>query len=136
MGIPFRIKRVETKQFAMFPDDMEGDVVQVNTKYEFRANVNERMILCDSYFDYKQEDKLILVLQVACYFEIEAGAFESFKKGDEIHIPVEFMRYMGTIAVGTARGIICAKTEGTRINSVVLPPINLVEVMKDDYIFK
>ena len=43
---------------------------------------------------------------------------------------------MGTIVVGAARGIIHAKTEGTILNSVILPPINLVEIIKDDLVLE
>lgn len=39
---------------------------------------------------------------------------------------------MATIVVGTARGIISAKTESTVLSSITLPPINLVTVIKND----
>ena len=39
---------------------------------------------------------------------------------------------MATIATGTARGIIHAKSEGTVLSAIILPPINLIEAIKDD----
>ena len=38
------------------------------------------------------------------------------------------------IAVGTARGILHAKTEATKFNQFLIPPINVVELIKDDII--
>ena len=52
----------------------------------------------------------------------------------EGRVPVEFLRYMATIVTGTARGIIHAKTENTVLNATVLPPINLVEGIKNDLV--
>ena len=49
---------------------------------------------------------------------------------------VDFLRYLATIATGTVRGIIHTKTENTVLNSVVVPPINLVEAIKEDFVFK
>ena len=43
---------------------------------------------------------------------------------------------MATIVVGTVRGIIHAKTEGTVLNAIVLPPINLTEIIKDDILIE
>ena len=47
-----------------------------------------------------------------------------------------FLRYLATIATGTMRGIIHTKTESTALNPIVLPPLNLVETIKDDFVFK
>lgn len=75
-----------------------------------------------------------MVLELTAYFGIAPeGVAEIQKKS---LVPVDFLRYMGTIVVGTARGIIHAKTEGTVLNSVVLPPINLVEIIKEDLVVK
>ena len=49
-------------------------------------------------------------------------------------IEVNFLRYLATIVTGTVRGIIHTKTENTSLNPIVLPPINLVEAIKEDFI--
>ena len=41
---------------------------------------------------------------------------------------------MGSISVGTLRGIIHTKTEGTVLNTIVLPPINLDEIINKDLV--
>jgi hypothetical protein len=136
MEIPFRIRGIKTLQYAIFPEELRQGSIQVESKYEFGANIENRFITCCADFNYKQEDRLILVLKIACHFEIEQKGFESFNEKGQFRIPADFLRYMGTITVGAARGIIHAKTEGTSINPIVLPPINLVETIKDDYIIK
>lgn len=118
----------------MFPENLINDTIRVSTRYEFQLDKENKIILCKSGFQYSQGEKVILVLQIACYFDIEEKGFESFKQDQKIRIPVEFMRYLATISVGTARGVIHAKTENTPLNPIVLPPINLVEAIKNDYL--
>ncbi|MBQ0093197.1 MAG: hypothetical protein KBS36_00980 [Bacteroidales bacterium] len=71
-----------------------------------------------------------MVAELACYYDIAPEGVESIKA--EGKIPVDFLRYMGAISVGTIRGLIHAKTEGTVLNPVVLPPVNLEEAIQND----
>lgn len=131
MTIPYRIFRIETKQFAIFPELFEnGAALDVNSSYGFSIGLDLSTVKCASRFNYVQNDKTLLILEIFVDFQIaDEGISEIKKKGA---IPVDFLRYMATIAVGTARGIIHTKTEGTVLNSIVLPPVNLVETIKED----
>ena len=48
----------------------------------------------------------------------------------------EFLRYLATISVGTARGIQHAKTQGTILNALVIPPINLMNMNIQDLVLE
>ena len=71
-----------------------------------------------------------MVVQLAYYYDIAPEGVEAIKA--EGKIPIDFLRYMGSISVGTIRGVIHAKTEGTVLNPVVMPPVNLEEMVKND----
>ena len=130
-SIPYRISRIETAQFALFPDKyVNGEEVMVNTNLTFNYNNDLSLIRNILTINYSQGENLLLILQLNCYFNILPEGTETIKA--EGYISVDFMRYMGTISVGTARGVIHAKTESTVLNAIVLPPINLVEVLKED----
>lgn len=125
--IPYRIANIKTLQFAIFPDNyINGEDVNVSADFNFAHNNALDSIRCIASIKYNQKE-LILISEVECIFRIAPDGIEELKKEGEI--PVSFLRYMGTIVTGTVRGIIHAKTEGTVINSVVLPPINLVETI-------
>ncbi len=132
MTIPYQIIRIETKQFAVFPEKfISSEPVLVKSSYSFSPSEDLKTIGCRSVFNYLQKDNLLLVTEICTYFAIAPeGSEEIAKKGV---IPVGFLRYMATIAVGAARGIIHAKTEGLVLNSIVLPPINLVDIIKQDF---
>ncbi len=132
-SIPYRISRIETLQFALFPDlfiNGQDVMVKADSGYNVRSDNHQvRNIISVSY---TQNEKLLLIVQIACYFDIDTSAFDTLKR--EGKIPVDFLRYMGSISVGALRGIIHAKTEGTVLNPIVLPPINLDVIINKDLV--
>lgn len=129
--IPYRISKIETKQFAIFPDKfINGNSVDIQTNYNFDIRSDLTHIRSTSVIKFFQKEQLVLVLEIACYFDIAPEGIDFIKEQNKV--PVEFLRYMATIVVGTARGIIHSKTEGTVLSSIILPPINLVDVIKAD----
>lgn len=50
-------------------------------------------------------------------------------------IPKGFLRHLAMLTVGTSRGILHAKTEGTCFNKYVLPTINVTLIIKEDATF-
>ena len=135
MAIPFRINKILTQQFATFPDLwVNGEKIVVKSEFNFGVNKQLTSVRCVSKYNYMQNEQMLLTTEIACYFDIsEEGSKELTQQGK---LSVDFLRYMATIVTGTARGIISAKTEGTVLNSIVLPPINLVEAIKTDFIFE
>lgn len=129
--IPYKISHIETVQFAIFPDNfINGQEVLINTNcgYNVRSDLNQvRNVIS---VNYTQNEKLLMVVQLACYYDIAPEGVEAIKA--EGKIPIDFLRYMGSISVGTIRGVIHAKTEGTVLNPVVMPPVNLEEMVKND----
>jgi hypothetical protein len=119
----------------MFPDLLvNGEKVLVTSEFNFGVSKPLNSVRCISKYNYTQDEKLLLTIEVACFFDInEEGSKELEKQGK---LTVDFLRYLATISTGTARGIISAKTEGSVLNSVVLPPINLVDAIKTDFAFE
>jgi hypothetical protein len=129
--IPYKISHIETVQFALFPDNfVNGQQVLVNTNCDYNVRSNLSQVRNIISVNYIQNEKLLMVVQLACYYDIAPEGVKAIK--DEGKIPVDFLRYMGSISVGTIRGVIHAKTEGTVLNPVVMPPVNLEEMIKND----
>lgn len=136
--IAYRIVQVAVEDFKMLPQQLnEKEELGINTSFSFQANFDLKCIRCLSSFVFtKGADKLI-ELKLSCVFSIEPSMFESLYNADKTQLTVEayFCRYMATIAVGAARGVIAAKTQGSSLEDVVLPPINLMETIKTDSVF-
>ena len=119
----------------MFPEQLvNGDNVTVESEFGFGVNAGASDIRCVTKITYFQGEKLLLTTEVHCFFEVKEE--ESKQLTEKGRVEVGFLRYLATIATGTVRGIIHTKTENTTLNPVVLPPLNLVEAIKDDFVFR
>lgn len=129
--IPYRISGIKTIQFALFPEKyINGRDITLQTSFSFGYNEDLNKIRCISNFEYLQGENILMISEIQCTFDISPNGTLELKHLKKI--PVDFLRYMATIATGTARGIIHAKSEGTLLAGIILPPINLMEVIKDD----
>lgn len=130
MQIPYRIKRIQTLQFAFSADKYNSTIkTECSVEVVFAYSINLDEIRCTMTFSYLQQEVSLLTAEIQGSFEIAKDGAEKLKKAREI--PVDFLQYMASIVTGTARGIIHAKTEGTVLNAIVLPPINLTEYIKE-----
>lgn len=131
MQIYYKIKQINTKQFAFFPDKyVNGEGVAVKAEFEFKVHSSLMSIVCVSKFSFSQREDLLLTSEVWNEFAISPEGFQQLQ--EQRKVSVDFLQYLATISTGTSRGIIHAKTEGTVLNAIVLPPINLKEIIKND----
>lgn len=129
--IPYRISGIKTTQFALFPEKfVNGKDITVQTSFSFGYNEGLDSIRCISNFKYLQDENVLMITEIQCTFDISPDGTLELKHLKKI--PIDFLRYMATIVTGTARGIIHAKSEGTLLASIILPPINVVELIKND----
>ena len=115
----------------MFPEKfINGREITVQTSFTFGYSEGLDSIRCISNFEYIQDEDILMISEIQCTFDISPEGSAELKELRKV--PVDFLRYMATIATGTARGIIHAKSEGTILSAIILPPINLIEAIKDD----
>lgn len=131
MTIPYRISGIKTTQFAVFPENFtKGEDYSLNSEFNFSVSKELNKIRCISTYNFVQNEIILLKLELQCFFDIAQEGIDEIKK--QKAVPKYFLQYMGTIVVGTARGVVHTKTEGSVMNSLILPPINLVEGIKND----
>lgn len=135
MTIPYRIDRIETSQFAIFPDKMvNGEKVSVEVNLDFSLGEKFSPLKNTVNVKYIQNDNLLMIIEVICDYAIPDEGIQAIRK--EGKIPVDFLRYMGSFSVGIVRGIIHARTEGTILGPVILPPVNLDNAIDKDIVIK
>lgn len=137
MTISYRFSKIETKQFAIFPDSFNTQKdIETTINLNFAVDLRRTNIRCLVTITASQNEneKRILILELACFFDIAQEGWKEIQIEDHWKVPVEFLRYIASITIGTARGVIHAKTEGTALNSFILPPFNLTEGIQKDYI--
>lgn len=127
--------RVTIDQFAILAEkttDFSQWKVDIGFRYGYSPS-GKYLDMKSKYMFYSPEEKWML-LELTCRFTFDSD--DEFVKDDAIVIPKEALLHLGVHCVGTARGVIACKTEGTALNAVILPPIDLTEIIKEDFIVK
>jgi hypothetical protein len=135
--VEFSLARIGTEQFAIIEEAFkEGTPVGLNTNLRFGIDRSNRVVAVFSQFQFEQERIPFLKIELSAQFVVAEASWQPFLR-DEVTtvIPKGFLAHLAMIAVGTARGLLHAKTEGTRFNEFIVPTINVAEMVKEDGVF-
>ncbi len=135
--IGFTLKKITTEQFAILPDAYQEDKdADMTTQVSFAINPENRMLGVKVLFRFSHGKATFLVLETSCHFEIaQAGWNEAKQQDEKLLFPVGFIQHLSMLTVGTARGVMHAKTENTDFNTFIVPTLNLTELLKEDLVF-
>lgn len=132
-SVGFVLLGLKTEQFAMFEDNFSGSKkVNLTTAVEFKLNSDKKQIGVYTGFTFEQTKKAFLKINVSCHFAIAPDSWEKYLKDKNINFPRNFMRHLTVLTIGSARGVLHCKTEGTEFNKYVLPTINVNELLESD----
>lgn len=135
-SIGFALAAIKTEQFALFEEKYSPKKeLNITTSLEFKINEEQKLIGVFATFTFEQAKKTFIKIQVSCHFTIEPNAWKSFIKEDLIVFPKNFMGHLTMLTIGTSRGILHAKTEGTEFNKFILPTINVNQLVDKDIEF-
>ena len=136
--VGFLLKKIHTEQFALFEENfVENIKVNLNTQIQFKLDHKNYMVGTFMGFTFEQEKKPFLKIEVSCHFKLEENSWNGFinEKKSKIIIPKGFLAHLAMITIGTARGVLFAKTEGTLFNTFIIPTLNVVEMIETDGVF-
>jgi hypothetical protein len=114
-----------------------GDV-RNGTKHGVAAAVGDgdaAVSLFWQYLSFESNKNRFLSIEASCQFKITEDAWSNFLDQDTNTLKVSkgFLSHLAVLTIGTTRGILHAKTEGTCFNKYVLPTINVTEIIKEDF---
>lgn len=131
--IGFRYVRVITEQFAVLEEDvMINEKFGLQTQLRFGINSSNKILAIYSRFRFDTKDKPFLVLETSSQFKVEDENWEELvsKNRKKITFPKSFIVHLSMLSVGTARGILHARTENTIYNHLVLPTVNIDSIVE------
>lgn len=138
-NIGFEFLGIKTEQFAVFEENFNSKKdINLNTGLQFKLDHSNKQIGVFLELSFQQQKKPFIKIQVSCHFHIVEDSWSAFIHENEakIIIPKGFLEHIAVITVGTTRGILHAKTEGTQFSNYFVPLINLTEMIKDDAVFE
>jgi hypothetical protein len=132
-SVKFALIKINTDQFAIIESAYKKDN-EVNLKIglQFGANRENKIISVKVSIQFEQEDIPFLIIEASCFFGIEPTDWDTFIQETAIVVPKSVITHFCVLTVGTVRGILHSKTEGTNYNGFVVPTINVTELVKDD----
>lgn len=136
-NLSFRIIGIKTEQFAIIEENFaEKKKSEVITDLEFKANNKTFQIGVFTTFTFKSANKPFIILQISCVFEIEKASWNEYNNENKVVFPQDFMTHLTIMTIGTARGVLHSRTEGTPFNRFILPTIKVPELVTDDVEFE
>lgn len=132
-SIGFALVAIKTEQFALFEEKYSSKKeLNITTSLEFKINEEQKLIGVFATFTFEQSKKIFIKIQVSCHFNIEPNTWTSFLKDNNVVFPKNFICHLTMLTIGTSRGILHAKTEGTEFNKFILPTINVNQLVEKD----
>jgi len=138
-NIKFRLLKIDTRQFAILQEayDSKSEKFQFSFGINFSFPDKENRVVCNScLIKYQGEVSPFLVLEVTVYFELEENSWNELLdiEADQVRIPKATAHHMMSLLIGTARGVLHSETKNTEFNRLVLPTVNLSELIAGDII--
>ena len=131
-GIYYRFAGLELKQFATFEDGYVEDSreIAISCKFTFAYNFSQNIVCCSNSVSIAKEGNILVKADLDAYFALNPESVASISDADTVILPPELQAQFASLTYGTLRGVIFAKTLGTPLNKIVLPPNDVLEVMK------
>ena len=136
--VGFKLRKIVTNQFATIEMDCtDDDVVNFGAEINFGIDDRKKMLACFTQFQFIYQSLPFIILHVSCEFEITETSWNSFidVQNHKIHFPVALLQHLAIITIGSARGILHAKTENSNFNKYFLPAINVKDFVEDGISF-
>jgi len=131
--IQFILTGINTLEFATIESNLNELFKEagLNTTIDFAIDEENTAIECILKFELLLDDNPIIIISVSCEFDIEENTWEQFKNAKKtvLNVPKGFIQHLAMITVGTARGVLHAKTENTPFNQYFLPQLNVAEML-------
>lgn len=131
--IKYELCGVTVEQFATLFEP-QSDNIGLEVAIPIKTNYDGRAFAVGADVQFTENSKTFLVAKVYCHYDIEKSCWDELSDGGtkDVELPKQFMDSLARIAVGTARGVICAKTENTPFSRYSLPVIELEPSQEGD----
>ena len=136
--VGFLLSNIKTLEFATIDKAyQEGSPGDLKLGFGFGILEEEKWLACDANVEFSINDSPFIVIKVRCEFEIDPDAWERFadSKKNTITFQDGFLRHLAILTTGTTRGVLHAKTENTKFNQIILPTLNITDVVSDPITF-
>ncbi|MBR3896199.1 MAG: hypothetical protein IKJ42_04160 [Bacteroidaceae bacterium] len=130
----FRMFRINVEQFAILVENFPLEKLNIATGLEVKYSLEGKSLAIVMTFNFISEEEKVMLLKLNCEFQIQEDDWNGQINDSRIVVPKSFIEYLVVQTVGTARGVLHCKTEGTALNHIILPPMNVSDMINGDMI--
>lgn len=132
--IRIQMAKIAINQFAILSDDSTEKDLKINT--EIKASFSEQIhrVGITLVLNFMSSDDKVMTLSVTCEFRIHDDDWKTMTETGKLIVKESDIEYFVAQTIGTARGVLYCKTEGTKYNWVVLPSVNVHEMKLGDFV--
>lgn len=135
-NIGFGLIGIKTEQFAIIEEAYsESGKTKFGAGLQFKIDQKQKQVGVFLTLSFEQKKSVFLKIEVSGHFKIKEESWQSFVANDKLSFPRNFMAHLTMLVVGTARGVLHAKTEDTKFNKFLVPTINVNDLVKEDVVF-
>ncbi len=135
----FKLVNILTNQFALIEEHFSEDIstVQLSLNHKFGIDIEKRNIALKNQIRFLSDNQIFIILEVTCTFNISEESWAELltEEKSEIVIPSDLATHLLVLTVGTARGVLHAKTENTKFNKYFLPTLDVSKSIENDIVF-
>ncbi|MBQ3734344.1 MAG: hypothetical protein II859_10325 [Bacteroidales bacterium] len=126
------MRQIRVNQFAILSDDAPNGEIPVEFGVQFKTDTVGKWIAVAFKTQYMNGSAPMLLLEIQCDFQVKPEDWDSLVNDGKLVFPIEFLRHIALHTVGSARGILFCKTEGSPFSRFILPPVNLETMISQD----
>jgi hypothetical protein len=134
-SIRFNLHKITTDEFALTEEKYDpASNAEMKVGVGFNFIKEEKVIVGQIKCMFYQQGKLLMVIAVSCWFKIVQEDWEKIYQEENrtFDLPRAPALHLASLVVGTARGVLHAKTEKQLLNAVLIPPVYLQDIIKED----
>lgn len=127
--VRFMMQAISVPQFAIIEATIPQSGICLDTRLTFQVSDEVKGVACEVTFRFEAEDKVLLIMAVRCEFAIHPDDWRQLACKDTAAIPTELMEILAVHTIGTSRGILYCKTESTPFTQLMIPPLNVRQIL-------
>lgn len=137
-GFYYRFKNISVEQFAAFEDSVsDNHPADFRVSASFDWNNGNHVLKNTMAVSVLQENVIKLKVVLCCLFDIkEESITDATHEDGTIVFPKSLLIQLASLNYGTMRGIIYERIKDTALPSIILPPLYMENIVKEDFIVK
>lgn len=128
----YRFSGMELAQFAMFEENCGDGLSEVRflTEAQFSYDKGNHTLCSTITVNMSNGEKPLVKAELKSIFDIQPDSIEGLRRDGRITFAPPLLVQFASLCYGSIRGVIFAKTMGTPVGNLILPPVyfgNLID---------